>query len=141
MSSAQATWSQIGAREKYLIGIMDASSNGAALVTDVSCVGFYQPLAPGNPLSGGMVYENTATDLSASDISMNGLVITRGSMYRDLGQEIVVTDTSDIYLSRFRLGKKVNGVTTEGVEGSGARNIWLKTWSAAGGGVAVARTG
>ena len=141
MSSAQAAWSQIGPREKYLIGIMDASSNGAVYVTDVSCIGFYQPLDPGNPVAGGRVYRNTVVDLSASDISMNGFAITQGTLYRDMGQEIVVTNTTDVYLSRFRLGNKVSGASTEGVQGPAAANVWLKTWSAAGGGVAVARTG
>lgn len=141
MSSALSSWSQVGVRERLFIGLMDASSNGAAFVTDVSCIGFNQPASPDIPLVGGQTYVNTSTDLSSGNIDINGLTVSRGGLYRDMAQEIIVTDTDGVYLSRFRLGNTVSGPTTEGVRGAGAQNVWLKTWSASGGGVAVARTG
>lgn len=137
MSSVTRSFSQIGAREKFLIGIriFDASSNPLAPEDDL-VTGF--TVTASASVGNGGVYTSAEVQTLPGYVSTTTSIVV-GKLYRDLGKEIVVIGTDEKYLARFRLARVVNNATAAGI---GADvNVWLKVWSAAGTGVAVARTG
>lgn len=137
MTSVMRVPSQIGAREKFLIGVRTFDSSGGVAPADVSCGGF--SITASASVGNGGVY--TSADVSGfAGYSSNIVTITPGMLFRDLGKELVVIDTDEKYLARFRLAAPVSNAFAEGLPVPPA-NVWLKVWSAAGTGVAVARTG
>ena len=137
MSSALRAPSQIGAREKFLIGVRAFDSSGGLTVIDVSCCGFSATASA--TVGNAGVY--TSAEVSAfAGFSTNIPTIAAGTLFRDLGKEIVVIGTDEKYLVRLRLVAPVSNAFAEGLPTTPA-NVWLKVWSADGTGVAVARTG
>lgn len=66
-----------------------------------------------------------------------------GTLFKDLGRQLLVVDAAGTHLALFRQVQLVNGADTEGVGGvSPSWNcLFVKVWSAAGTNVCVVRTG
>lgn len=66
-----------------------------------------------------------------------------GTLFKDLGRQLLVVDAAGTHLALFRQVQLVNGADTEGVGGvpPSWNCLFVKVWSAAGTNVCVVRTG
>lgn len=80
-------------------------------------------------------------------LTVNYVAFNAGDLLKDLGRTVVVIDSDDRHVARYREVQRVNGPTTEGVGApvdpldSAYGCFFVKTWSANGQGVYVVRTG
>ena len=138
MSSALRAPSQIGAREKFLIGVRAFDSSGGVAPENATTAGF--SVTASATVGNGGIYTSAEVQALAGYSSNIPNIAVGTSLFRDLGKELVVIDANEKHLARFRLAAPVSNAFAEGLPTTPA-NVWLKVWSAAGTGVAVARTG
>ncbi len=140
MSSVTSSFAQKSGRTKFLLGIMDSQNSGQN--TWLSALTFDSPL-PTIPQS--VIGRTAFNALNVSSYSFSA-----GALFKDLGREIVVIEdrttegpgSQSLHRNVFRECLRVNGPTTEGVDGDEEDvRIWVKVFSAQGDYVAVARTG
>lgn len=72
--------------------------------------------------------------------------VDQGKLLKDMGRSMTIVDASGKHLALFREVQRVNGSDTEGVGPAGVDDaaygtFFIKTWSADGNGVIVARLG
>jgi hypothetical protein len=122
MSSVIRTTAQIANRVKYLIAVQ--ATNHFV------------------PIEGATI--NSIMTISNFESSVNSQEApdAQGTLYKDLGSEVVTVDSMNRQFARYRLVQLVNGFTTEGVPNNyGSTTFYIQVWSAAEGFVTVARLG
>lgn len=134
MSSVLRSFSQIPSRVKFLI-VTNATVDAAGTIPSQDNLEAFD--LSGNTLTGGSIQTDTEVN---SQTGFRGLELVQGYLYRDLGKQLVIKNASNAHLAIFRLARLQNAVTNEGVN-LADNNIWIKVWSASGGGVVVSRTG
>lgn len=128
MSSNLKSLAQIGSRIKYLLAVFSTQVRGQT-ISGNSCVSF-----PSADVTPGSVVRDS------DDIDFTGVNVSAGTLYKDLGREIYVYDDNSSRVAVFRQVQLVSGPATEGVP-IPDDILYVKTWSADGAGVVVARTG
>ena len=129
MSSVQSAFSQVGARQRFLVAFAD--DGVTALVP------------AGNAAAGGVNTSVNATDFAA--VNTAGTTTTVGVVYRDLGRTVTVHD--DNSLLAVEVYQKVAVVAGAGTEGNdvaaiAAGDLYVLVWAAdAATKVGVARLG
>jgi hypothetical protein len=139
MSSTLRTVAQIPPRIKYLTAVTTAPNTGTNIIAD-DCYAFTchedafsESVVPSGSNASGLTF--TIRDYVARGYAT-------GEYFKDLGRQLVIYDaTTKLHLAIFRQVQVVNGDGTEGVGAEGATPIFVKVWSASGGGVRVARIG
>jgi hypothetical protein len=120
MTSVLSEFAQIGPREKYLLAV-------AATANSV-----YTPVS-------GSTITSSMTDTAWAAVRTAAPTPTVGQLYRDLGKTTTTySPTTGLSTERFVLAQLVSGASTEGSSGV---IRYIRVWSAAGTGVAFARTG
>ena len=133
MSSALAKFSQIPVRAKFLIAIRslqpgEFNASSAAAIT----------LNEGEQW--GVDTVGTIMTAEALDAAAVPEAVSQGSLYRDLGRQIMVVDAMGAHLALFREAMPQANAEAEGIATIGS-TVWLCVWRADGTEVAVARTG
>jgi hypothetical protein len=141
MSSTLRTVAQIPPRIKYLQAVADGDTDSDT-VTDDACFGF---TCTEGAFSESVVPTGSAAQGLATAISGFGQAsYNTGDHFKDLGRQLVIYDArTKLHVAIFRQVLGVNGVDTEGVGAvpPSGEALYVKVWSATGGGVRVARTG
>ena len=120
MTSVLSEFAQIGPRDKYLLAV-------AATASSVYTV------------DSGFTITSSMTDTDWAAATTAAAAPTVGQLYRDLGKTTTTySPTTGLSTERFVLAQLVSGASTEGSSGVFR---YLRVWSAAGTGVAFARTG
>jgi hypothetical protein len=89
----------------------------------------------------------TASIVVEDSLTVNYVAFSTGDLLKDLGRNVIVVDSENRHIARYREVQRVNGADTEGVNGrvdpldSAYGCFFVKTWSADGLGVYVVRTG
>jgi hypothetical protein len=140
MSSVTSSFAQKSGRSKFLVGVTSGQTSGQN--TWLSAFTFDSPL-PTIPQS--VIGREVFNAYSVSSVS-----ISAGNLFKDLGREIVVVEdrttegagSTSLHRNVFRECMRVNGATSEGIDGDEEDvRVWVKVFSAQGQYVAVARTG
>lgn len=133
MTSVLRTYSQIPARIRYFVAIdtYDPSGELVGAPTDYDS---------------GIIFDNyPGPVVKASSLPpVNYFPFSIGTLLKDLGQQVIMTDDNNNYTAIYRRVQLVNGADSEGVGGSPADSygsFYVKTWAADGLGVLVTRTG
>jgi hypothetical protein len=135
MASAQRALSQIPPRVQYLRAIQS--------YTPTEPEGFIDPGDDAITFSNGF----TTTIILEESLSVNYVAFAAGDLLKDLGREVAVVNAEGAHMARYREVQRVNGPSTEGVDGpvdpqdSAYGCFFVKVWAADGSGVKVVRTG
>ena len=135
MSSARRFPDQIPARIRYFRAILS-----------------YDPPEPTGAIDPGdsaITFPNgyAASIVREDSLTVNYVAFATGDLLKDLGRTVIIVDSEDRHLARYREVQRVNGTSTEGVGpvvdplDSAYGCFFVKTWSADGQGVYVVRTG
>lgn len=135
MSSAARYPDQIPARVRYFLAIQSYTPPELTGVIDPGDSAITFP----NGYADSIVLEESLT--------VNYVAFSEGDLLKDLGRTVIVVNSENRHIARYREIQRVNGVRTEGVGGpvdpqdSFYGCFFVKTWSADGQGVYVVRTG
>jgi hypothetical protein len=141
MSSAISKQAQKSGRTKFLLAVTartndDTGSN----ITWNSAIQFDSTVT----IPQSIITRSELIALSTAG-NVEGVTLTLGSLYKDLGRELVVYDDTVVgspHRNVFRECLLMNGASTEGADGTTANaTIFIKVFSAYGSNVDVARTG
>ena len=133
MTSVLRVQAQIPARIRYFVavGTYDPSGELVGAPTDYDS-GIIFDIYPG-PV------------VKASSLSpVTYFPFLTGTLLKDLGQQVVLTDDNNNHTAIYRRVQVVQSIGSEGVGGSPAESygsFYVKTWAADGQGVLVTRTG
>lgn len=144
MSSNLRAYAQIPSTVRYLevvrtvtlANITNPSDMAAFLINDMTDLA----------RAGDIVVESTNTitgrgvPVAVVNQDLSGSL---GTLYKDLGRQILIVDSSHRHVALFRQVQEVDGVGAEGVSPTNpwASNIFVKVWAADSNNVVVARTG
>jgi hypothetical protein len=138
MTSVLRKYSQIDSRIRYFVavGTYDPSGELVGVPTDYDS---------------GIIFENFSGPyypgpvVKASSLSpVTYFPFYIGTLLKDLGQQVVLTDDNNNHTAIYRRVQVVQSIDSEGVGGSRADSygsFYVKTWAADGQGVLVTRTG
>ena len=146
MSSNLRAFAQIPSTSRYLEVVRSVTLGGITVPSDMAAflINDMTDLAR----AGDIVVDGA----SASQITGHGVNISVvnqdlsgsvGTLYKDLGRQILIVDSSRRHVALFRQVQLVDGVGAEGVAPANpwGSNIFMKVWAADGTNVVVARTG
>jgi hypothetical protein len=127
--------SQIPVRVQYLRAIQS--------YVPPELVGFIDPGDDGVTFTDGY----TESIILEESLRVNYVAFSAGDLLKDLGREVAVVNAEGAHVARYREVQRVNGLSTEGVDGpvdpqdSAYGCFFVKVWAADGSGVKVVRTG
>jgi hypothetical protein len=135
MSSVLRHFAQIPARIPYFVvtGTFDTEDPDLPLVE-----------APALDLSGATTIASLNTFVNEADMNTYFTQMTtsyNGRLLKDLGQEIIIVDSNNSYVARYRHVLLLNGAASEGVDAVPGTSFLVRVWAADGTNVEVARTG
>ena len=145
MSSNLRAYAQVPSTIRYLEVVRQgtftnpAPSNMAAFtiadMTDLARVGDIV-------IDGTNQIAGRGVTVAVTEIDFSGIG-TIGNLYKDLGRQILIVDSSRRHVALFRQVQLVDGVGSEGVAPANpwGSNIFVKVWTADSDNVVVARTG
>lgn len=141
--SVTRSLAQIPPSVKYLIVALDSGVYNALNLSTFPAFTINGTVAD---LGGSIVESSTANaNLDIVDVVTFGGESDYGvgTLFKDLGRQLLIKDADDNHVALFRQVQLVNGALTEGVGGvSPSWNcLFVKVWSADGANVCVARTG
>ena len=120
MTSVLSEFSQIGARDKYLLAVATTASSVYTIKS-------------------GFTLTSSMTDTEFDAATTAAAAPTVGQLYRDMGKTTTTySPTTGLSTERFVLAQLVSGASTEGSSGVFR---YIRVWAASGSGVAFARTG
>ena len=131
MSSTLRRFAQIPVRVGYFVAL--SSTDGEYSLTD----------APALTLKAGVSLSDLNTFVMADDASdvLDYGSFAESALLKDLGQEIILVDSANNHVARYRNMLVVNGPAAEGIDAPQSANVLVRVWAAAGNNVIVARTG
>lgn len=107
-------------RAKFFLALNSVSTRGTGVVNATGAV------------------SSVMTSSAFSAATVNG-AITQYNIYRDMGREIVVVDSDNNHIQKWRAVQHVNNSATEGVNEDS--DLYVLVWAADGANVNVVRTG
>lgn len=147
MSSNLRAFAQVPSTSRYLEVVRQAA---AAAPTTPSDMAAFTIAAADLTTVGDIVVENSSSQLTGkgTTITVTSVDLTAvgalGTLYKDLGRQILIVDTSRRHVALFRQVQLVDGVGTDGVNGVAGiwnSNTFVKVWAADSTDIVVARTG
>lgn len=131
MSSIIRRISQIPVRTKYLLVVQ--TDTASANPSD----------SPAFVLDSTASWPATVGTVAIPESVVNDNAVARGvaegSLYRDLGRQIIIADESGMHLAHYRAALLMSNAAAEGV--GAFTEVYLRVWAADGDNVRVARTG
>lgn len=144
MSSNLRAFAQIPSTSRYLEVVRSVALGGITVPSDMAAfiINDMTDLAR----AGDIVVEGTSqitgrgVNVAVVNQDLSGSL---GALYKDLGRQILIMDSSRRHVALFRQVQRVDGVGSEGVDAANpwASNIFVKVWAADSTNVVVARTG
>lgn len=137
------TIAQIPAQVKYLLVVLGPDTGSNIDLMNPTAADCYAFSCNEGTFSGSHLSSQTAnTELSAPGTNAAGIDLEQGTLYKDLGRQIVIYDPdTHLRLAIFREVQEVDGPLSEGVPDNYPTARFIKVWSASGAGVYVARQG
>jgi hypothetical protein len=145
--SAIRSLAQIPASIKYLEAVVGSSGFDSDVLAEYPAFRLLNDANISDLGAEGSIVLGSTADANLSNVESVTIgdenTYAVGTLFKDLGRQLLIKGASDNHVALFRQVQLVNGADTEGVSGvSPSWNcLFVKVWAADGTNVCVARTG